>query len=582
MINKTRNISILLCSCILGIILYGCSMHSTTPKKAVAEETAPASDTAPDPDAPNPFAYTPPSRECSRATLIEATESYIAAQEAGDLSKMSLAGNVKFKEDFSEITKDKSLINTALPIAFNRSIYDSARCKTFTEVIVTEGDHPYVIGTRLAVDKGKITEIDSLITDKTDWLFNADVYLKYSKAEEWPVLPLDDQVSRQELVDAANQYFDFIFLDKGVRPPWGSPCARLEGGIYTNEKNEEKDTCQIPAPLGEMFVSDRTFVVDEELGTVNIFCKFEDDAKGMPDSHTFRLEKGQYRYIHTLSVNLTDEPVEVPEYKPDPDPECDREMLKAATASYIAAQEAGDLSKMDLADSVKYNENMDETTKDKGMWNTPLKVAHHKSIYDTVRCKTFTEVIVTEGDEKYVLGTRLKVDKGKVKEIDSLVTGKKDWLFNADNYLKYSTAEDWEELPPDDRISRQDLIDAGNQYFDYVFMDGGIRPPFGGIPCARLEGGAYTNAKGEKKDTCYIPAALGELPIVGRTFVVDEVMGSVNVFCKFGMIKGGMPDSHTFRLVRGKYKWIHTLSVNPPDAKPMDIPDDAPGIPESH
>ena len=479
-------------------------------------------------------------------------------------------------------TKDKVLINTPLPVAFNRSIYDAVRCKTFTEVIVTEGDHQYVVGTRLTVDKGKVTEVNSLITDKSDWLFNAEDYLKYSKAEEWPVLPLDDRVSRQELIDAANQYFDFIFLDKGVRPPWGSPCSRLEGGAYTNPNMEDKDTCQIPGPLGEMFVSNRTFIVDEEMGVVNIYCLFEDNAKGMPDSHTFRLVKGKYRNIHTLSVNLSGETVNVPEYKPDPDPECDRNMLKAATASYILAQGAGDISKMALADKVKYIENMNDTTKDKGMWNTPLKIAFHRSIYDTVRCKTFTEVIVTEGGEKYVLGTRLKVDRGRVKEIDSLVTSKKDWLFNADDYLKYSSSEDWPELAPDDRVSRQDLIDAGNQYFDYVFMDGGIRPPFGNIPCARLEGGAYTNPKGEEKDTCWIPFPLGELPIVGRTFVVDDVMGTVNVFCKFGSVKGGMPDSHTFRLVRGKYKWIHTLSVNPPGAEPIAVPDDAPGIPESH
>jgi len=561
------------------IMLLSCLLLLVLSMPAIAQEAAPPAEQSE--EQVNPLAYTPPSRECSRATLIEATESYIAAQKAGDLSKMSLSKDVKFKEDFSEVAKDKSLINTALPIAFHRSIFDAGRCKTFTEVIVTEGDHQYVVGTRLTVDGRNITEVESLVTDKEDWLFNADDYLKYSSAEDWPVLPLDDRVSRQELIDAANNYFDFIFLDKGVRPPWGSPCARLEGGAYTNPDNEDKDTCQIPAPLGEMFVSNRTFVVDEEKGAVNIYCLFEDNNLGMPDSHTFRLVKGKYRNIHTLSVNLSGEEVEVPEYKPDPDPECDRAMLKAATASYIAAQEAGDLSKMNLADKVKYMENMSETTKDKGMWNTPLKIAHHKSIYDTVRCKTFTEVIVTEGPEKYVLGTRLKVDRGKVKEIDSLVTGKKDWLFNADDYLKYSTAEDLPVLAPDDRISRQDLIDAGNQYFDYVFMDGGIRPPFGGVPCARLEGGMYTNTKNEEKDTCYIPAPLGELPIVGRTFVVDEDMGAVNVFCKFGNVKNGMPDSHTFRLVRGKYKWIHTLSVNLTD-RPMAVPDDAPGIPESH
>jgi hypothetical protein len=162
-----------------------------------------------------------------------------------------------------------------------------------------------------------------------------------------------------------------------------------------------------------MFVSNRTFLVDEEIGAVNIFCLFEDNGAGMPDSHTFRLEKGKYRFIHTLSVNRNDKPVEVPEYKPEPDPVCDRNMLKAATASYILAQESGDLSKMALADKVKYLENMTETTKEKGMWNTPLKIAFHRSIYDTVRCKSFTEVIVTEGKEKYVLGHKAQGGQGK-------------------------------------------------------------------------------------------------------------------------------------------------------------------------
>jgi hypothetical protein len=116
--------------------------------------------------------------------LQEAAASYIAAQEAGDLSKMSLAAEVKYIEDMKETTKDKGLWNTALPIAFHRSIYDVGRCKTFSEVIVTEGGHPYVIGTRLKVEDGKVSEIDSLVTDEHDWLFNAENYLKYSKAEE--------------------------------------------------------------------------------------------------------------------------------------------------------------------------------------------------------------------------------------------------------------------------------------------------------------------------------------------------------------------------------------------------------------
>lgn len=254
--------------------------------------------------------------KCTRSMLQAATDSYIAAQKAGDISKMTLASNVKFFENMSETTKEKGLWNTALPISLDRSIYDVGRCKTFTEVIVTEGGHPYVIGTRLTVKNGSITEIDSLVTDADDWLFNAENYLKYSSAEDWSVLPVDSRVTRQDLIDAGNQYLDFVFMDKGIRPPWGTPCARLEGGMYTNEKNENKDTCRIDGPLGNMYIVNRSYVVDEELGAVNIFCRFGDN-NGMPDSHTFRLVDGRYRWIHTLSVNLTGKPIVIPEFKPE-------------------------------------------------------------------------------------------------------------------------------------------------------------------------------------------------------------------------------------------------------------------------
>ena len=252
--------------------------------------------------------------ECTRSMLQAAANSYIEAQKAGDLSKMALDPKVKFIENMSDTTKEKGLWNTALPITLQHSIYDVGRCKTFSEIIVTEGK-PYVIGTRLTVKDGKVTEIDSLITKEGDWLFNAGNYLKYSSADNWDVLPVDDRVSRQNLIDAGNQYFDFVFMDKGIRPPWGTPCARLEGGAYTNANNEFKDTCHIPAPLGNMYIINRSYVVDEEMGTVNVFCRFG-GATGMPDSHLFRLVNGRYRWIHTLSVNLTGKPVVIPKKQP--------------------------------------------------------------------------------------------------------------------------------------------------------------------------------------------------------------------------------------------------------------------------
>ena len=98
---------------------------------------------------------------------------------------MAVADKATYLENMNESAADKGLWNTALPIAFSRSFYDRDRCRTFSEVIVTEGPHQYVIGTRLSVDQGKVTKIDSLVSDEGDWLFNANAYLKYSKQEDW-------------------------------------------------------------------------------------------------------------------------------------------------------------------------------------------------------------------------------------------------------------------------------------------------------------------------------------------------------------------------------------------------------------
>jgi hypothetical protein len=240
---------------------------------------------------------------CTRSDLQAAADAYIAAQKSGDVSKMSLADRVVFRENMLDVTKADGLWSKALPIALSRSFLDPARCKTFSEIIVTQGDHQYVIGTRLYVDKQKITRIDSLVTDKGDWLFNANAYLKYSSGEDWGAPKSGTRVSGQELINAANSYLE-MFSDKFVKAPWGRPCARLEGGAYTNRDGKKDATCEVGIPAGVLYIVNRDYVVDEENGVINVFCRFGNSSTGMPDSHTFRLVNGKFTNVHTLSVNL--------------------------------------------------------------------------------------------------------------------------------------------------------------------------------------------------------------------------------------------------------------------------------------
>lgn len=242
---------------------------------------------------------------CNIKMLEDAVASYVAAQRFGDISKMTLASDAKFMENMKEIPKEKGLWNKKLPLAFHRSYLDPVLGKSFTEIIVTEGSHPYVIGTRLSVEYGEIVEIDSIITDKGDWYFNADRYLKYSKMEDWSVLPVEKQRNRDYLLRAANVYLD-LFYDNKLEAPFGIPCARLEGGEdYSDNGMNPRPTCNVGYPDDEILkIVDRKFLVDVELGVVHVFCRFG-EVDGMPDSHLFRIVDGKYRFIHTLSVNET-------------------------------------------------------------------------------------------------------------------------------------------------------------------------------------------------------------------------------------------------------------------------------------
>jgi hypothetical protein len=219
---------------------------------------------------------------------------------------MALAEDTTYLENMSAVAADKGLWNTALPIAFSRSFLDEVRCRTFSEVIVTQAHPQYVIGTRLTVDNGRITRIDSLVSKKGDWLFNANAYLKYSSREDWSAPPLQARASMQALIDAANSYLD-LFSDKFVETPWGRPCARLEGGAYTNRKGDPYATCEVGIPPGVLYIVNRDYVVDVQQGVINVFCRFGNSATGMPDSHTFRIVGGRIRAVHTISINLNPE-----------------------------------------------------------------------------------------------------------------------------------------------------------------------------------------------------------------------------------------------------------------------------------
>src|SRR5262249_20968212 len=177
------------------------------------------------------------------------------------------------------------------------------------------------------------------------------------------------------------------------------------------------------------------------------------------------------------------------------------------------------------------------------------------------RAKRSREVMVGSKDKRYVLGTRLRVNRDKIAEIEILWTTTGYWLFDADAYLKYSSTEKWDVIPASQRDTRDTLEAAASAYLD-AFLEGKKDLVPWGYPCNRTEGGMHTG-NGSPMDSCDVGVPSG-VNIANRHFVVDETIGAVIAFCTFGAGNAnggsGSPDTHLFRVEGGKLRFVHTMT----------------------
>ncbi|KAI1751606.1 hypothetical protein F4782DRAFT_504576 [Xylaria castorea] len=246
---------------------------------------------------------------------------------------------------------------------------------------------------------------------------------------------------------------------------------------------------------------------------------------------------------------------------------CTREFLKNATDQYLTAQTKG--SSSDLAaiavSNLTYTENEVKMSLDRSVLTEPIKMDYNRSIFDTVQCATFTEIIAAANIHQYVIGTRMEFNAdNEVSKIESIVTDRGDWAFNATGYRYWNSLENWDPIPADKQDSREVIQAAGDAYFDR-FKNESVVVPFG-VPCSRLEGGASTAPLNMTGDSCTAAGLPSTLVVTNRRYVVDQVLGVVDIFLGFpGLDRSQgtdttMPDSHLFRVESGKIRYIHTVS----------------------
>lgn len=215
--------------------------------------------------------------------------------------------------------------------------------------------------------------------------------------------------------------------------------------------------------------------------------------------------------------------------------ECNSTTLTEAADAYVAAQTGGSLVSVQshLAGNWTYQENNQIIDVKKGVLSKALKIDHRRTNTDLVACATYSEIIISDSANPYVIGTQIRHGPdGKISMIDTIASTTNSWLFDAKKTLQYVQQEKWDPIPEGKRDSRAVIQAAGDAYMDMWNNATADKAVPWGTPCTRLEGSAYTG-KGQPDDSCKpgIPSNHSQAPNTHRRYVVDVAMGSVSIFC---------------------------------------------------
>jgi len=232
---------------------------------------------------------------CDRTLLQGISDSWIAGLEGGTMMTMNLGEWVDYQENYRRSSLG-GFLDKPRKVDWHLSLLDTTSCKVYVEAVILDEARPMVLATQIGNGFFGVGPFNNIVTDEGDWLFDARATYDYARQEDWSPIPEGQRATREQLIAAADAYLN-LFSDPTSEVPWGTPCARLEGGIYTG-RGEPTDSCNVGVPEGVPMV-ERQYLVDVERGAVNVFLKMGTNAR--PDSHTFRLENGKLRYIHTVT-----------------------------------------------------------------------------------------------------------------------------------------------------------------------------------------------------------------------------------------------------------------------------------------
>jgi len=484
---------------------------------------------------------------CDRACLDGFVDQYLTALVARDASSLPVASDVKFTENGTVLKLGEGLWGTANGLGkFRLYTDDPAEGEVGFIGVVHEWDRPAILVLRLKIVDRKITEIETIVNrdipgaTALDKIGTPDSVLTAT-------VPEADRESREELIKTSNRYFSDLERSSGNGANlFTSDCNRIEGGTQTTN-NPAIDAsrpysypifskgCEAQFATGFFkFVTrirDRRFmVVDRERGLVFAFVFFDHngtvksitttDGTTFPESlrHpltweigvVFKVEKGKIAFIQGVptqaqyglkpgwgpgSTNVRASWAVTPPKPPAAvsNPDCDRKCLNNFMNKFRVAMLDHNPAELPLAKGARYTENGQELKIGDGLWGTLTGFGSYQLLLDDPAAGEVSFVGTTdESGMAGILVARVKVVDKKISEMEVVLTRQETrGGFTRPENLTEPKPAMLEDLEPSDHPTRQQLVDAADNYFEAIEKSSGAIANFD-KDVTRIENGTET------------------------------------------------------------------------------------------
>ena len=265
--------------------------------------------------------------DCDRHCLLVFLTEYTEALTDNNLARLGVAPTVRVTSNGQVVELGKGQVwGAGRRLPYRQTFVDPVSgAAVFYGIVTTTsrpargaarpaGDAPpehswfYVV--RLRVELQRITEVEEVSYEPPQGGFGASpssLSLPDRIFDAW--LPQPERVSRQQLFDIANKYFDAVSHKIDYHDvPWHPECQRIELGVFTVNSERSPGSCggEFQTPSVKWNVENRRFyIADVERGVVFAIGNFMTPPEypnnnGSVVFEVFKVQDGLIRQIHAF------------------------------------------------------------------------------------------------------------------------------------------------------------------------------------------------------------------------------------------------------------------------------------------